>query len=837
MSPELSSSPIKALIRNMPAVEQWMPKVGRPVSHRVHTMDDGRLFFTMKVVGIPFESVSDRVLKSAFENMTDMYTGLGRDHGRNLQVWTTFRRRKVNFNGRYAFSSQFCERFAWKYLQRFRTGEYFENAFYITVLLRYDDFDDGLKQTEQMADGLEKQLRPYDPEFLETFERRGIQFSNVFRFYSELVNGEEQEVPCTTAPGSELIPDAWLHFGYEVLQIRTDTRTRFATCYDLKDFPAAGWGQLNPLLSLPVEFTITQSFGCMTSYQADKAITGQINKLESANDKATHQVDELETARKYVASNELAFGDYHGALVVYGDTAKKAIDNGELVKVRSKGECGFGWVKATVSAPFTYFSQVPGARTLPRPMPKSSRSLACAFTLHDYSSGKARGNPLGDGSAAMPLQTVSKKLFNFNYHATREDENNAGEKIAGHTLILGSTGTGKTTTQLAMVAFVERFDPMLFALDIDRGMEIFVRQLGGTYITLREGMPTGLAPFELEDTPGNRQFLYDLVNMCGKDSDGKLTAEEKQQIKKAVDTIMSLDNLRQRQFSRLLESIPNIGGDCLWLRLANWCHAMNGRYAWVFDNAPGSMLDVTKQRRIGVDITDFLKADYEPSEPVFTYLLHLKKLMQREGQLLCTVVEEFWMPIKYEMPRAMMEKALAAGRKAGEFLVLVTQQPAQAMASELFPLIRSQTATKIFLPDPAAEWAEYKACGLTEKEFAELKKLGKASRTFLIKQSNQSAFATLDLAGFDDEIAVLSGNLESIALMEQVIAEFGSDPDVWREPFLERVYIAKQKAKLIVEYGKSPEAWMPILDSRVAERRQRVAAETARFEAAKAEMA
>jgi type IV secretion system protein VirB4 len=333
---------------------------------------------------------------------------------------------------------------------------------------------------------------------------------------------------------------------------------------------------------------------------------------------------------------------------------------------------------------------------------------------------------------------------------------------------------------------------------------------------------TGLSPFELEDNETNRQFLYDLVNMCGKDHTGKLTAEEKNQVKTAVDTVLALEDLHQRVFSRLLESIPNTGGDCLWLRLAQWCHATGGRYAWVFDNPPGTMLDVTKRRRVGFDVTDFLKEGYEPSEPVFSYLLHLKKLMQRDGELLCTIVEEFWLPIKFEMPRKMMEKALAAGRKAGEFLVLVTQQPEQAMSSPLFPLIRSQTATKIFLPDPEAEYESYKRVNLTEKEFAELKKLGKASRTFLIKQSNQSAFATLDLYGFDDELAVLSGSTDNIRIMEQTIAEVGDDPDAWLAPFQERVFIQKQKTKLISEFGPDPARWDSILRERVEARRRRL---------------
>ncbi|MDL5472180.1 conjugal transfer protein, partial [Klebsiella pneumoniae] len=119
----------------------------------------------------------------------------------------------------------------------------------------------------------------------------------------------------------------------------------------------------------------------------------------------------------------------------------------------------------------TYASQMPGAKTKPLPQPKSSRNLASTFTLHDYSSGKSKGNPIGDGSAVVPLQTVSKKLYNFNYHATREDETNTGEKIAGHTLILGSTGVGKTVLQLVLATFFLRFDPMMFGLDVGRGME------------------------------------------------------------------------------------------------------------------------------------------------------------------------------------------------------------------------------------------------------------------------------------------------------------------------------------------------------------------------------
>lgn len=811
-------------LKRIPPAEDWLPKYGRHITPRVVSMDD-RLVIFFRVMGLPFESTSDAVIESNYHGLTKTISDLGRDHGNKLALWTHFMRRKVRFDQKYAFSSRFVREFTDKYLERFRTNDYFENSFYISLILKYEDLDDGLKQIEQLGDELVKALRVYDPEYLETYARNGMLFSHAYSFLGNLWNGYEEEMPVTASTAREMIPSAWMHFGYDAVEIRSNTSSQFCACYDLKDFPKAGWGQLNPLLALPAEFTITQSFGAMTAFESNKAIEGQLNKLASVGDKAKHQTDELKVAQGYVSTGELAFGDYHAALVVFGSTAKQAIELGNIVATRAKGECGFAWAKATLSSPFTYASQMPGAKVKPRPMPKSSRNLASSFSLHDYSAGKSTGNPIGDGTAVAPLQTVSKKLYNYNYHATREDESNTGEKVAGHTLLLGSTGTGKTATQLTLAAFFQRFNPMMFGLDVGRGMEIFWRQIGGTYINLDPGKPTGFAPFAMPDTPTNRQHWYDLVAICGQDYDGKLSAQDKLKIKAAVDTVAELTDVRAKTFSRLLESIEDEGGDSLFTRLSQWCHATDGRYAYIFDNPPGMIPDVSQLRRVAFDVTHFAKEGYEPSEAVFTHIFYLKKTMKRSGQLLMSIVEEFWLPLKYKKTREEIEGTLAAGRKEGEFMVLVSQQPEQAINSPAFPQIRSLTATKIYLADPEAEWAAYQRCNMTEKEFAELKKLGKSSRTFLIKQGNQSAFATLDLYGFQDEMAVLSSSPENILLMEQAIAEHGEDPDVWLQPFQEKVFSANLYQKLVMQYGDDPAVVPAMLQNGINEWRDKKRAE------------
>lgn len=784
------------VLYNQPALQDKLPKIGRHVSPHVVNYDDGRALLVIRLSGIAFESMSEGEIESRFNQRNRVLAAAGKSKGNRLAFWTTLTRRKISFDSKFAFKSGFMKQFASRYLNRFTSGNYYENVFYISALLKYDDLDEGVAELEDLGTQLLKSLSGYDPEILGTYERNGILFSDVYKFLGFLVNGVEEEMPVFAGPAAEGIPSAWLHFGYEVLEIRAENRTRFAVQYDLKEFAERTKnGMLDPILALPAEYTFTQGFRCLGILEAKKAISAQANKLRSVKDKAGHQLKELENAEAYVSTGELAFADYHGALTVYGDTEAQAVEAGTLVSTCFLAECGTRFVKATASARFTYVSHVPGAKKIPRPMPKASRNLAASFSMHTYSSGKSSGNPIGDGSAVMPLQTLAGSLYSFNFHYSKEDEDSQGEKLAGHTMILGTTGSGKTTLETALIGFLERFDLKIFALDKDEGLKLFIAALGGVYYTIRAGEPTGLSPFQLPDTAENREFLYELVTACGRDEKGQITAEEERQIKIAVDAVVGLD-LEHRQFSRLLENIPDIGGNCLAARLGKWCHAANGRFAWALDNATGGNVGITSEPIIGFDVSDFLKPDYEPTEPVLAYLLHLKKLMQRKGGLLATVIEEFHVPAMYPTTAAMMFDVLKTGRKRDEFMVMPSQSPEDAIKSKIFDAIRDLTVTKIYLPNPSAEFESYQRCGLTRKEFDQLKELEIDSRTFLVKQGNQSCFAKLDLYGMDDDISILSGNTENVSIFNDVVSEVGVDPDAWMPVFQQRRRGKRQERKL-----------------------------------------
>lgn len=781
---------LSKILKKQRGQEDSLPRYKQHISKNVVLMENNRVAFTIRLEGTHFEGVDDSSIVVQYLNLNKTLAALGKDKSSRLALWLTHHHKKIDFNRHYDFHTGFTRTFADKYMDKFKKTDYFENIYYITAILKYEDIDDAVEEAEELIEKLMEYLQGYDPYVLKAYRNEsGILFSEFYEFIGMLSNGAYEPIPMGTADAYRTIPSTDLHFGAELLEMRCSDKTRYATLYDLKEFGQTKAKIMVNTLALPCEFIFTQSLTYIRPAKMMKAIDDQLNKLESVGDMAKSQHHELLEAKGHLSAGDLMFGEYHGALVVFGDTPKKAYSNGQTVAARFLSPGGFRFIRASLSAEFTFFSQFPGANTKPRPFPKATTNIAAAFPMFNYEHGKSRGNPLGDGSAVMPLKTAGDTLYDFNFHYTDANEVvTKGEYPAGHTLFMGKTGTGKTTAQTAMLSFAERFKPYIFAMDKDKGMEIFIRAIGGTYFPIDAGVPTGLNPFQWPDSPKLRDFLYDLVGSCVRQQNKDNTAEEQKQIQMAVDTVMNLD-FQHRRMGALLHSIPPSTEDnSLFTRLEVWCGT--GRFAWCLDN-PKNQFNPDEFYRVGFDLTDILKPDYRPTEPILACMFYMKNIMlervAKNRGVLATVIEEFWLPAKYPTTQEFIVDGLKTDRKLGGFLVLVTQSPKDAINSPIFDTVVEQTVTKVLLPNPSAEYeGNYQRLGLTEKEFGELKRLGEKSRQFLVKQNLRSSIATLNLSGMSDEIAVLSGNAANVHIMYQAMDSCGSEhPDVWLPVFHE----------------------------------------------------
>ncbi|OEF63590.1 conjugal transfer protein TraE [Vibrio cyclitrophicus 1F175] len=742
---------------------------------------------SMCIKGMPFESESTSVIENSFQIVKGFLNQLAKTHGSKLGVWTHIVKQRSELDTVYQFDSKFMQSFSDKYLDSFSGQDFFSTSYYVTFIYQYrgtlsqgiDEFNDLLKLAKSV-------LHRFDCSIL-GLSSDGSRCSNL-EFLSFLLNNKQTSIPLTGNKIIDVIGHSDWHFGYDILEMRNaDTNdSKYATFFELDGFPKSTHvGMWDFVLSQKCEFVLTQSMILMKAPAAVSLIDKQINLVESG-DNAIHELQEMENGRDYVATSEVSFGDYHCSLAIFANSPELAIQNGSDLSGEFSAR-GTLLKRSNLKSQFSFLSMLPASKQRVMPSPKTTTNLACTFSLHNYSEGKKTGNPLGDGNALIPLKTVSDTLFYLNCHASEIGKDVTGQKYAGHTMLLGASGAGKTTLEGVLVGYLTRFNPQIFSIDYNRSTELFIRAYGGEYFTVQEGQDTGLNPFQLDyDNASEAQkselisFLNRLVCRLAVHNNGNPPNEkEETEIKRGIDTVMRLEQVN-RGLSTLLHTIvlPD-----LRTRLKKWCRAEGGQLGWCLDS-PVNKFNPANMDRVGFDTTLLLNSGtgsnaHPGCEPILGVLFFLKSLMQREGRLMVTVVEEFWMPANFPLTQSLMKTVLKAGRLKNEFMVLSSQSPEDAINCEIFAAIVQQTATKIFLPNPDAEYQAYKQCNVTEGEFIKLKRLDKTSRTFLVKQSNTSCFAKLDLWGFDEHLPIISGTDEDIYSCEKIRAEFGDDPDVW----------------------------------------------------------
>ncbi len=786
---------LSAILKNVLAGEDFIPKYTYHVRDTIVRIDDGRVMFTVRSKGLPFEVISDGVLENNFNSLNDLFLSISKSTASRLAIWAHLDHYETKFQQEYDFSFEWLRTMSRKYMEQFEKKASLENDFYLTFVLKpaaNDELEDCIKEMEEVLARVMQSLRPYETVALKSYMRGENKYSEVYEFLAYLYNGFWEPIPCTSLPMHQVIQSSALHHGYKLIETRfPDGGRRYSSLYDLKDFPEpTKRGALNPLLELPFPFVLGCSLTVLTSAASLKLIDGVLNKMESAGDEAMDQQIDLLEGKNGVASNEIYFGEFHLAVMVHGATEKQAEDRGATLRTTMGAACATQVTPATLSAPETFFSMFPGnVKRRPRAMPKTTRNFAGMFSMNTFSSGKQHGNPIGDGNAVIPFLTNANGVYHFNFHYSLPDKDFKGEKLPGHTTIIGATGVGKTTLQTTLIAFLERFAIKLFGIDKDGSMRGMIESLGGTYFKLAAGEPTGLNPFQLPDTPMNRAYLYELVGACGRRNGKDHSSEDIKDIKRAVDNVFDLP-FESRRFGVLLQSIPDRGEDCLVRRLSIWCYGeQDGQYAYALDN-PTNAFDWENFHRVGFDVTDFLKEGHPATEPILSYLLHLKTLMNKKGGLMATIVEEFWLPLQYPTTAAQILDILKTGRRRDEFIILVSQSPEDAIKSPLLPDILQQTPTKIYLANPDAEFKNeegggYSRFNLNKKEFQKLAKLGKQDYKFLIKQGSQASIVKLDMSAVANYIPVLAMALDDFPYLDAAKAQVGNNPDKWVPVFQE----------------------------------------------------
>lgn len=626
-------------------------------------------------------------------------------------------------------------------------------------------------ELDEMTSRIMTTLRDYKPTLLGTVEASHGVYSELLEFLGKLVNcGIHSPMLVPSMPVCEYLPTNRLYFGKRAIEVKGFTESRFAGIISVKEYSQqTSAGMMDAFLQMPFELIISQSFAFIDRQVAIAQMQIQQNRMKSSQDLAVSQIHEISEALDDAMSGRIGFGKHHMTVLCI-EHSPKALENALAMALTELSNCGIVPVRERVNLEPAYWAQLPGnASFAVRKATINTLNLASFSSLHNYPSGKEKNNHWGDYVSV--LDTTSGTPFFFNFHV----------RDVGHTTIIGPTGAGKTVLMNFLCAQARKFHCRMFFFDKDRGAEIFIRAIGGKYIVIDPSKACGFNPLQLPDRGENRTFLVEWIRALVTVNGEKVSAHDIERISDAIVGNYKLDP-QDRILSHIVPFLGIGGPDTLTGRINMWIG--NGSHAKVFDN-PTDSIDFEENLVFGFEMAELLR-DKPSLAPVLLYIFHRINL-SLDGTPSMIVLDEAWALIDNEVFAPKIKDWLKVLRKLNCFVIFATQSVEDASKSRISDTLIQQTATQIFLPNLKATDVYRTHFMLSQREYTLIKTTDPGTRFFLVKQAMDAVVARIDLSGMDEIINVLSGRAETVVLLDKILEEHGTDPDVWLPIFWEKV--------------------------------------------------
>jgi type IV secretion system protein VirB4 len=447
------------------------------------------------------------------------------------------------------------------------------------------------------------------------------------------------------------------------------------------------------------------------------------------DDSASATVRQLGDAMTELEVNGHFFGACSLTLVLHGSD-ERALEHQTAEAIKAMAVHDGSFFEETYNLLNAWLSTVPGnsAHNL-RHLALLETNLADLSFLFTLDQGDRVSAHLG-GDALSIFESPHHVPYAFNLHV----------QDVGHTLILGSTGTGKSFLVAFLATHAQKYDPLTIVLDIGHSYRKLATLMGGRYLQI--GLQNGdvtLNPFALDATPEHLHFLHAFVRVLLEGSDTyRLREAEDREVYEAIEGLYVLDRSQRRLFT-----LANLLPRALGHRLHKWVDG--GRYASLFDNVQDTL---TVER---LQVFDFEAMTAYPAllEPLLFYVLHrVTESVQdpREaGKLKLCFMDEAWRFIQHPTLRAYVQDGLKTWRKRNAAMVLATQSIEDFASADLLRTVVESCPTKLLLANPSLDRQHY--ANLFQLNDVELDLLtGLAPRQqILLKRPNLTRVLTLSV--------------------------------------------------------------------------------------------
>lgn len=752
---------------------------------------DGMLLQTIRLGGLLFETADTEDLNYRAELRDAMLRAVGSSR---FAITHHVIRRRAEVGLDATFGDAFSRDLDARWRERLDSRQLYVNDLFLTIVRRPAQGRLGLferlgtmigrqseagaaaalqadkRQLDAAREALMAALASYTPRVLSVYDTPHGFRSEPLEFLGCLYNADLRPMGLPQGDIGHYLPFRRVSFGADAFELGPagHLERRFGAIVSIKDYPGQTLpGMFDELYRLPFDLTVSQSFAFVERRETLSRMNLALRRMRSAEDEAVSLREELRLAKDEVAAGRAAFGEHHATITLHADSLGE-LDARVAEVMAMLADLGMVGVREDIALEPAFWAQFPGNfRYIGRRALVSARNFAGLASLHNFPVGSATGNHWGE--AVTLFETTAAGPYFFNFH----------QNDLGNFTIIGPSGSGKTVVLNFLLAQARKFGPRIIFFDKDRGAELFIRAIGGRYDQLRTGVPSGLNPLQLPDTPVNRQFLIDWLTLLA----GGVDAEEAERIREALEANFAQPPAfrRLRTLVELFRGYDRPHATDLWSRLRPWWG--DGERAWLFDNAEDHT-DLAAET-VGFDMTAVLD-DPALRTPALLYFFHRAE-ERLDGSPAIIVVDEGWKALDDEVFVRRIKDWEKTIRKRNGIVGFATQSAQDALESKIASAIIEQAATQIFMVNPRARAEDYmNGFGLTAHEFDLIRTMPDSQRCFLIKHGADSVVARLDLAGERDVLTILSGREANVRILDDLRRTTGDDPARWMKLLLER---------------------------------------------------
>ena len=462
------------------------------------------------------------------------------------------------------------------------------------------------------------------------------------------------------------------------------------------------------------------------------------------------------------------------SVLVEADNLDELDEQSDIIKGLLENQ-GVIAVKETLNQNPLYFSFFPSRGNLnARKRSLQGRNLAALATFENDILGLPK-NAWGN-CPVTTFKHLSGSPFLFNFH----DSIRVG--AAGHTLVIGGTGYGKTTLMQFLMMNLFKYDINIFAMDKSQGMFNFTKYMGAEYHDFTDENKENnfkLNPFSLKNSDENNLFL--LSWLCKM---GNINASEKSDeielenlVKDAIDKVRRTQNDTENN-----NKIPTLSEFHSTLNFGNNANAqIHERYNkylnGFFDNEEDAL---NFKKQLAILNMDTILKDSKLASLSALYLFHkIKNISKNQNKGFFIFIDELKDYLREENMRESILESILEIRKIGGVMTMGVQNvdffkdipKSDSFISQMTNFIIFPTSNENSLKSMQEH------LGLTNSELDFLRKTPKESRQILFKQVvlNQSAVLNVNFSRLGSFLRIFSSEREDVQVMNELINKHPND--------------------------------------------------------------